>query len=345
VLDKHSSKGGHHNDRVSGEPVTSGVDSEAEPGLSAGARRPEGGRIDAARRVPLALIAFGNRPEAPVLVRPDDPPLERWLAAVALGAQGRYSSAAALLDRLLRGPRAGTPVVRAHAAVTRGAHLRQVGGHRAARRWDALGLALATSTDALTKRDASGVDPGWDRAAARVDALLGLAADAIGLAELDLADRLLRAAQPAAAEHPSWRPCVRWHWVRAELALCRDRPEEAVDLGVQALRAAQRAGATRHEIKSAVIVAAAEMSAGRDPGRLVDRLLLLAERARLCGLLALEWPIQLQLATLKQVADPAGAAGHLRQATRMVGRIRRQGDPIVRFVVEHSPWVPRVTET
>lgn len=334
MLDKRSEKGGHRNDRVSGEPVTSGVDSEAEPGLSAGAGS-----------APLALIAFGNRPEAAVLIRPDDPPLDRWLAAVALGARGRYASAAALLDRLLRDRRAGATLVRAHAAVTRAAHLRQVGGHGAARRWDALGLALATSADARAGRDAPGADPGWDRTAARVDALLGLAADAVGLAELDLADRLLRAAGPAAAEHPSWRPGVRWHWVRAELALCRDRPEEAAELGVQALRTARRAGATRHEIKSAVVVAAAEMAAGRDLDRLVGRLLRLAERARLCELRTLQWPIQLQLATLKQLADPATAARHRHEATRIVGSIGRQGDPIIRSVAEHSPWVPCPTET
>jgi hypothetical protein len=321
--------------------VTSGVDSEAEPGLSAGAPRLDGARINTACRVPLALIAFGDRPDAPIVLSAEDPPLDRWLAAVALGARGRYASAATLLDRLLRGRWAGATTVRAHAAVTRAAHLRQVGGHGAARRWDALGLALATSADARAGRDAPGSDPGWDRTAARVDALLGLAADAIGLGELNLADRLLRAAEPAAAEHPSWRPGVRWHWVRAELALCRDRPEEAADLGVRALRAARRAGATRHEIKSAVVVAAAEMTAARDLDRLADRLLPLAERARLCELRTLEWPIQLQLATLKQLADPAAAARHRREATRIVGRIARQGDPIIRSVAEHSPWVPR----
>ena len=131
---------------------------------------------------------------------------ERWLVAVALGGQGRYAAAATELARLAADPGV-PPRLAAHAAVTRAAHLRQLGGHAAARTHDAVGLRLAAA--ALRARpgtphtggvspcrdSAGGVSPpcdgvgdaaaapddGVDLAAARIDALVGLAADAIGL--------------------------------------------------------------------------------------------------------------------------------------------------------------------
>jgi len=407
VLDKRSKEGGRHNDLASGEPVTSGVDSVGNGGLSG-----------PAAEVPMARIAFGDRPEAPIRISPADSAQRCWLAAVALGARGRYAAAAALLERVL-GRAPGLPgasqALRAHAAVTRAAHLRQVGGHLAARRWDGLGLALATpaATAALatpasaaaalaTAASATAVgdespttvgdeppttvvdepatsvgdprttvgdpravgdpwavaeaisagsggagqpDPGLDRAAARVDALLGLAADAIGLADLELAERMLRAAQPAAAEHPSWRPGVRWHWVRAELALCRDRPAEAVELAGQALAAARTAGAVRHEIKSALVLAVAEVGAGQAPERAIAAFSALSERTRQSGLWTLEWPIQLQLASLMGAPDPVKAATHRSEVAQIVGAIRRHADPKARYVLDCSPWVPAAEET
>ncbi len=69
---------------------------------------------------------------------------ERWLVAVALGGQGHYAAAAAELARLAADPTVPLRLV-AHAAVTRAAHLRQLGGHAAARAHDARGLRLATA--------------------------------------------------------------------------------------------------------------------------------------------------------------------------------------------------------
>ncbi|MCU1653655.1 MAG: hypothetical protein JWQ60_4804, partial [Pseudonocardia sp.] len=115
--------------------------------MSTGVDNPGDRRVfETAGAVALVRIAFGDRPEAPIVVHPGDPAEQRWLAAVALGARGRYAAAATLLDGV-SGRSGATRTVRAHAAVTRAAHLRQSGGHLAARRWDGLGLALATDPE------------------------------------------------------------------------------------------------------------------------------------------------------------------------------------------------------
>jgi len=328
-------------------------------------------------------IAFGDRPDAPLRPSPGDPPEWHWLTAVALGARGRYAAAAALLDGLLTGfrdtpghgrdpgpecamaRRVVPPRLRAHAAVTRAAHLRQVGGHLAARRLDGLGLAIATvsrgapGTHSAARRaetaepgepesgepESGEPAPGSDRAAARVDAMLGLAADAIGLADPALADRLLRAAEPLAFEHPSWRPGVRWHWVRAELALSRDLPGEAVGWARRALLAASDAGATRHVLKSELVLAVAEAGTGMATAQLVATFAGLSERTRRSGLWTLEWPILLQLANVVGPVDPLGAHTYRREAAQIVGTIRRHSDPIARYVLDRSPWVPPPEET
>jgi hypothetical protein len=317
----------------------------------------------------LVDIAFGARPEAAIRVSPEAPPVARWLAAVALGARGRYAAAAALLAGL-HGQPGVDPAVRAHAAVTRAAHLRQSGGHLAARRWDGLGLALATvppsrsagstalgAVTALGAAAAGGAaagggdlaggpsGAGLDLAAARVDALLGLAADAIGLSDPELAERLLRLAEPAALEHPSWRPGVRWHWVRAELALSRDRPEPALELAGRALAGARAAGAVRHEVKSAIVLAVAEAGTGSEPEKVIADLSALSERTRQTGLWTLEWPIQLLLASLIGDTEPVRSTTHRSRAVQIVSTISLHSDSVTRSVLSRSPWVPALAET
>jgi hypothetical protein len=350
--------------------------------VSTGVDNPGDRRVfETAGAVALVRIAFGDRPEAPIVVHPGDPAEQRWLAAVALGARGRYAAAATLLDGV-SGRSGASRTVRAHAAVTRAAHLRQSGGHLAARRWDGLGLALATDPEngggaaesaieslateslaaerlAAESRDSvestvsgcgagpggAGAGAGLDLPAARVDALLGLAADAIGLADLELADRLLRLAEPAAAEHPSWRPGVRWHWVRAELALSQNRPEPAIEWARPALARATAAGAVRHQVKSALVLAAAEAGAGSPPERVIAVLSKLSERTRRSGLWTLEWPIQLMLAGLVEPIDLDRSTTHRSRAAQIVWTIRRHSDPFARSVLDRSPWVPTLSET
>jgi hypothetical protein len=269
---------------------------------------------------------------------------------VALGARGRYAVAAALLYGLLA-DRSVPDALRAPAAVTRAAHLRQLGGHAAARRWDGLGLALATPARAApavidrrginnpTDRDDTAA-VGADQAAARADALLGLAADALGLGRLDLAERLLGAAEPLARAHPSWRPGVRWRWVRAELALCRNRPSDAERPAREALEAALAAGATRHEIKSRLVLAAVRVTARVGVTPLLAELAELSGRVRRIGLYSLEWPIQLLLADVSGPGGDPEAGAHRRRAVQTVTLIRSWSDPAGRSVLDRSPYVP-----
>lgn len=269
-------------------------------------------------------MAFGARPgaavrgpAAPLSARPE----ERWFAAVALGGQGHYAAAVALLEALLADRRVPARVA-AHAAVTLAAHRRQAGGHAAARRYDALGLRIALSAGAgpAHGEPAEGDPDGTDAAAAAIDALVGLAADAVGTGSPDTAHRLLDTAQARAADHPSWRPGVRAGWVRAELALVRGRGADAVEPAAAALaavRAARRGGsAQRHLLKSRIVLAVARGVAGQDPAAVVAELDAAADAAAGHGLLPLSWPARMASAELvarfpgvtsAPVADPSDA--------------------------------------
>jgi hypothetical protein len=306
--------------------------------------------------------AFGDQPLAAVSIRPSDPPEQRWLGAVVLGARGQYARAAALLEEVY-GQLSATVAVRAHAAATRAAHLRQLGGHLAARRWDSRALAIASTasvgervasrqarsageSECGSSNDDAGLGlAGLDVVAAAVDALVGLAADAIGLGELALADRLLNRAERTAREHPSWRPLVRWHWVRAELALAQGLPEQAARVMEPAVALARRAGAARHEIKSALVRSAAEAGAGRAVRELDPILNRLAAQARRADLATLEWPIELLLSDLLSEGDITLSAEHRRRAIRILGGIWLGADPRGRKVLDRSPWVPMLSDT
>ncbi len=234
------------------------------------------------------LHAFGPATRQP----PPGSPLRAWLFGVELGGRGHYAAAAAVLGRLLADP-AVPPGVRAHAAVALASHRRQQGGHAAARVLDARALAWA----AAAPPDPPGPDPdGTGVAAARVDALVGLAADAIGLGDADGAGRLLDAAE--ALGHPSWRPGVRAAWVRAELALLTGRAAEAVGPAERALVAARGAGSARHLLKSR-LVRAVVRGVVRPDGAVLMELDAVADAAsRVCR--PLEWPARLAAADLAE---------------------------------------------
>lgn len=238
----------------------------------------------------------------------------------------------------------------AHAAVTRAAHRRQVGGHAAARRDDALGLRLAGAGPAQ-EPDADGTDP-W---AAEVDALIGLAADAVGLGEAGIAARLLDTALRTASGHPSWRLPVRAGWVRAELALACGRPAAAVQPAAEALERALAGGSLRHALKSRIVLVVARAAAGDvDPASALTELDTLAQECRGRGLLPLAWPCDLAAADLLDANNgPRGAAdmspnGAASDATRRrhaaaatVSVLYQQNDPVGRRLMGESPWLPR----
>jgi hypothetical protein len=249
-----------------------------------------------------ARVAFGAEPGTPVRVRAGAGPLERWLVAVALGGQGHYAAAAALLQALLADARVPVAVA-AHAAVTLAAHRRQLGGHAAARPLDALGLRLAASAPRCRAAPDPAGDPAWDQAAARIDALVGLAADAVGTGDREQARRLLDAAEAAAADHPSWRPRARIGWVRAESALLGGDAEAAVAPARDALTLSVRGGSIRHTIKSRSVLAVARSLAGADAADALAEMDAAGDDAERLGLLPLVWPARLAAADLVERAS------------------------------------------
>jgi hypothetical protein len=176
---------------------------------------------------------------------------ELLLRAVAAGGQGRYARAQADLAELLRRNPPGRLV--SLAMSTRASLHRQLGWHALARGWD--GRAL----------DRAGGDP-----EAGVDALIGLAADALGLGRLAASAALLTRASAlldsarASADAPPDRLPIRLSWVRAELAMAAGRGDEARDHARRGVELAEQAlpALRRHRVKSDVVLAAALCSAG-----------------------------------------------------------------------------------
>jgi hypothetical protein len=216
----------------------------------------------------LPEAAFGSRPGTWPLPTATTPH-QLWLRAVAAGGQGRYGSAYADLALLRSQVTAGPLASLAHS--THGSFLRQLGWHTLARGWDGRALALA------------GDDP-----EARTDALVGLAADALGVGRFAAATALLMRADAALADAlqsgllpalTADRLAVRRRWVGAELAMASGdgatavtRAEEAV--GLANTTHSGTGALLRHRIKSDVVLAAALCSAGA-----VERARAVAHRA------------------------------------------------------------------
>lgn len=142
----------------------------------------------------LVAAAFGNQPGSwplPTAITPH----HLWLRAVAAGGQGRYAHAYGDLSVLRRLVPAGPLASLAHS--TQGSLLRQLGWHTLARGWDGRALALA----------------GADREAG-ADALIGLAADALGVGRFAAAGALLDRADPLVVSPlVADRLAVRRRWV------------------------------------------------------------------------------------------------------------------------------------
>ncbi|MCV7311970.1 hypothetical protein [Mycobacterium paraffinicum] len=253
----------------------------------------------------LVAAAFGDRPGTwplPTAVTPEG----LWLRAVAAGGQGRYGSAYRDLAALRRDAPAGRLASLAHS--TQGSFLRQLGWHTLARGWDGRALALA------------GVDP-----EARADALIGLAADALGVGRFAAAATLLgRADSELRAGAVPERQPVRRGWVAAELAMARGDGETAVRHADEAveLAGAMAVPSARHAVKSEVVLAAALCSAGA-----VERARAAAEAAldatgRL-GLVPLRWALACLLIDLGSVTVSTQKLREIRDVS--AGQVRRAG--------------------
>lgn len=281
--------------------------------------------------VDLRAAAFGDRPDASVFGTAADrraSPRDRWLAAVTLGGQGRYAAAAATLRDLRTGH---DPLFAAMACATMAAHLRQLGGHEHARGLDAAALSRLPSR---SEPDPDGVD----HTGALVDALLGLAADAIGLGRLTEAARLHAAAVAAAGDERVWRVTVRIEWVATEVALAAGRFAAAVPPAERAVAAARAAGAVRHTVKSTMMLGAALTAGGTPDGRQRARgLLTEALTASLTwGMFSLAWPSASLLADLADDADDR----HLEIAANALTRVFWWSDAAMRRMGTASVWLP-----
>jgi|HubBroStandDraft_3_1064219.scaffolds.fasta_scaffold01594_5 hypothetical protein len=235
----------------------------------------------------LTASAFGNQPGRWPLPSAATP-RQLWLRAVGAGGQGRYGSARNDLTTLLRSAPADRLASLAHS--TQASFLRQLGWHRLARGWDGRALALA------------GADP-----EAAADALIGLAADALGVGRLAAAATLLSRAEPIVAQAPQYRLLVRRAWVAAELAMVAGdgaaavrNAEVAVELAATTVDGSVSA---RHCAKSDVVLAAALCSAGAvDRARTVGEVTL--ELTGRLGLVPLRWAVACLLVDLVDTGSP-----------------------------------------
>lgn len=195
----------------------------------------------------LCTTAFGSGPKTWPLPAAATPP-QLWLRAVAAGGQGRYASARSDLAALLRTVQTGRLASLAHS--TQGSFLRQLGWHAVARGSD--GRALATADGDLE---------------ATVDALTGLAADALGMGWLGAGTALLARAHGVTAESGESEPprvAVRREWVAAELAMAGGDGGAAVRHAERAVGLARATlpASMRHRVKSDMVLAAALCCAG-----------------------------------------------------------------------------------
>jgi tetratricopeptide (TPR) repeat protein len=248
----------------------------------------------------LANAAFGDDPRRWPLP-PASTPHELWLRAVAAGGQGRYGSAMADLAGLLQ--RDDPLASLAHS--TRASFLRQLGWHDRARRWDGRAMAMA------------GSDP-----EAGADALIGLAADALGVGRLAASAAALRRAGELLTGSVPPRLPVRLAWVSAELAMASGDGQTAVGHARRAVELAASFGSARHAVKSDVILAAALCSAGEIEAsrRVADAALQDADRL---GIIPLCWALACLLADIGSARH--SAADVLRIRNECAATVRRRG--------------------
>lgn len=241
--------------------------------------------------------------------------VDLWHRAVAAGGQGRYASALADLETLGRTSAAGPSMTSAAgpltslALSTRASFLRQLGGHEAARVWD--GRAWAQAGGDLE---------------AEADALIGLAADALGVGRFAASARLLRRARDTVARGSACglaaRIPVRLAWVSAELAMVTGEGAAAVDHAERAVTLAGSTGSMRHAVKSEVVLAAALCCSGETSAssRVADAALGLAQRL---GLVPLSWALACLLADIGSATNTPEDIATIRDVS--ADTVRRRG--------------------
>ncbi|MFD4403017.1 hypothetical protein ACFWPH_09645 [Nocardia sp. NPDC058499] len=296
----------------------------------------------------LADFAFGPRRHRSAAELPEPgSSVEIWWRAVALGGTGHYAAARTALRRLrasTNDPVLLSLAASTEGSLRRqlGWHARAAhdDGHAAALvlsrlpgvsasgyrhpesidphapvhhplsgRLDAAAVAVGErAVDGAVGAGAVGYYRVPDLVDAAADALIGLAADALGTGRLALAAGLLdrcgalldaerRAGSSGFATtqgQAGWavvdrsRAFVRLHWVRAETALAGGRADEALAAAEIALARAERGPSIRHRVKSRLLVAAAAGVTG-DTGRAGELAALVEEQCRESDLVPLRW--------------------------------------------------------
>jgi hypothetical protein len=232
---------------------------------------------------------------------------ELWLRAVVAGGQGRYASAVADLADVVR--LGGRTVSLAHS--TRASFLRQLGRHAHARTWDGRALACA----------------GGD-VQSHADALIGLAADALGIGRFAASETALQRAAELLDPSVAPRLPVRLAWVSSELAMVRGDGQTAVAHAQHAVELADRLRSVRHAVKSDVVLAAALCSAGdvTQSRTVADAALQACEHH---GMIPLRWALACLLADI-------GSAAHTPEE---IVAIRDEAADTVRS--RGGVWAPR----
>ncbi|MFN8073328.1 MAG: hypothetical protein U0R66_16210 [Mycobacterium sp.] len=252
----------------------------------------------------VAAAAFGGHPGQWPLPEARDPH-EHWLRAVAAAGQGRYAAARADLASLIHDSSTGR-----WCALGRSAHasfLRQLGWHWRAHDWDGRAWAAA----------------GGD-AEAGVDALIGLAADALGVGRFAASAALLERAAGLVPRAGQPRLDIRLAWVRSELAMASGRGAEAVREAERGVELAEQAlpELRRHRVKSDVVLAAALCSAGDLAAARCLADAALADTVK-HGLVPLRWALACLLSDIGS-------------ATRSAGQIAEVRESAARFVTRHG---------
>jgi len=229
-----------------------------------------------------------------------------WLLGVALSAAGRYGGALRVLAPLVEAgePAGSTPETKlfsALAAATAASVHRGLGRHEVARDLDERGLGLAEGTEEAT-----------------FDCELGLAADAVGLGDLDEATRRLGRAEALVSRHEDewWRQRVRFDWCRAERALLADDPAEAVAAATASVERAEQARAPRHVAKGLLFQGVAELQAGSPAAAATLR--RAATLAEGLGALPVLWQARALLGALLAGSDTEESARSLAAARSTV---------------------------
>jgi hypothetical protein len=250
-----------------------------------------------------------------------------WLLGVALGAAGRYGGALTVLSPLVdsgRGP-AAPPEQRLFGALsssTIASVHRQLGRHVVARDADLAALDLTDGTGE-----------------AAFDAQLGLAADAVGVEDLDEAVERATAAEALIPERSDewWRQRVRLGWVQADIALLEGRATEAAEAAHAAVDRAENARAPRHVAKGLLYLGLAQVSgASEDPAEAAQTLRRAATLAESLGTVPLVWPARALLGALVAGTDQAESDRSLAAARNAVLSIAGDLPPGVR-----AEWLAR----